>query len=82
VSRIILFVDELPGPGGMFSIVHESTVYATYHVTLMVHVCDTAHLPNWVWLDCSGGPAKLGLYGKTKWKLKYGEWLNYTKFNT
>ena len=58
VSRIDLFVNDLTGPGGMFGIVHESAVYAMYHVTLMVHVCANAHLTNWICLDCLGGLAK------------------------
>jgi hypothetical protein len=58
VSRIVLFVNYLTGPGGMFGIAHKSTAYATYHVTLVVHVCATAHLTNWVCRDCLGGPAK------------------------
>ena len=35
---------DLTGPGGMFGIVHENTTYATYNVTLNVHVYATAHL--------------------------------------
>ena len=52
------FVNDLTGPGGMFGIVNESTSYATYHVTLVVHVCAAAHLADWVCLDCLGGLSK------------------------
>ena len=46
-SRIVLFVNDLTGAGGMFGIAHESTAYATYHVTFVVHVRAIAHLTNW-----------------------------------
>jgi len=34
------------------------TTNATYHVTLVVHVCAIAHLAKWVFEDCLGGSAK------------------------
>ncbi len=32
--------------------------YVTYHVTLVIHVCATAHLTKWVFGVCLGGPSK------------------------
>ena len=58
-SRAPYFICELfDGAGRHAGIVHEHTTYATYHRTLVVHVCATFHLTNLVLGIVLGGLAK------------------------